>query len=385
MKILIACTWYVPQVLGGSETRINTICKELSLEHEVKVFCRNKDSGGRIDHIGPIEVMRQSYALPGSRFLRKPLEYRQDYHNGLKIDYDFDLCLSTSFGYSMAIKKKYPDKNMKFLVTALVNYLDDANEPGIGFQEGLCRRFDRVVNGYMEKKALCLADKLIVSSRPVHDSIIKEYGIEQSKMKLLPQAIDLSRFSGKRDRRILDELGVDKDKFIILAVSSLSPRKNLPLLVKAMKYVGDDSICIIVGEGDKRGSLEKLARDEKVDKKIIFAGEVLDVERYYSAADIFAHPASYEPFGNALIEALAFGLPCVGLKLDMQAGIFVANDEIITDDVGFRVRKEEKEFADAIMRLKNDKTLRQNMSENARNEVKRKYFVGKYVKDILAV
>jgi glycosyltransferase involved in cell wall biosynthesis len=384
MKILVTCNWYIPHALAGSETRLHRVCKALIKEHDVHVYCRNNKPEDVTDLVDGVRVTRQKFSLPKYRLPRKPLEHWQDHVNAGRIREGFDLHISTSFGYALTLKKMHPDKELKFSVTALINYLDDPNERGIGMEETVCRKLDLIVNGYLEGKTLRAADKVIVGSKFLYDATVDEHRVDPKKMRLVPYGIDLSRFSGKRDRSVLKSFGISDDKFVILAVSSLCKRKNIPLIINSMKYMDDNSVALIVGNGDKRLELEKLAKDAGVDKRIVFAGPVLDVERYYAAADIFVHTSTYEPFANALLEGLASGLPCIGLKFSKKDNILVSSEEIITEDVGFCVNNDEKELAQAMNILKTDIVLRQSMAKSARIRAQREYSLERYVKDLMA-
>ena len=59
-------------------------------------------------------------------------------------------------------------------------------------------------------------------------------------------------------------------------------------------------------------------------------GNRADVERFYSIADVFVLPSTYEGFGQVFLEAMASGVPCIGLSSDYP-NIIVACDEIIRD------------------------------------------------------
>ena len=100
---------------------------------------------------------------------------------------------------------------------------------------------------------------------------------------------------------------------------------------------------------------------ENLRDRIIYKEPVPEIEKYYSAADIFALPSIYEPFGNANLEALASGLPVITTR---HCG---AADIIQNKLNGLIVENSEspKEIADNINTLF-DPTLRESMSQKAR-------------------
>ena len=101
---------------------------------------------------------------------------------------------------------------------------------------------------------------------------------------------------------------------------------------------------------------------ENLRSRIIYKEPVPEIEKYYSAADIFVLPSIYEPFGNANLEALATGLPVITTRHCGAANIIRHKLN------GLIVEKPEspKEIADNLNILF-DPTLRQSMSQNARS------------------
>ena len=92
-----------------------------------------------------------------------------------------------------------------------------------------------------------------------------------------------------------------------VTVGSLIPRKNVALLLKAMKSLIDEPdgiILKIVGDGPLRSSLE-----EEAPKNVVFSGECDDVDRYLQNSDAFISASMSEGMPNAVLEALACGLP----------------------------------------------------------------------------
>jgi glycosyltransferase involved in cell wall biosynthesis len=104
----------------------------------------------------------------------------------------------------------------------------------------------------------------------------------------------------------------DNETFVIGTVGRLVHEKGIDRLVKVFRTVFSrwyDSVrLVIVGDGPDREAIEKLAGD---DARIYFAGAQENVAPYYCAFDTYVSPARYEPFGLAILEAMAAGCPLV--------------------------------------------------------------------------
>jgi glycosyltransferase involved in cell wall biosynthesis len=105
-----------------------------------------------------------------------------------------------------------------------------------------------------------------------------------------------------------------------------------------------------------------------------FLGYTERVEEFLASADIFVLPSLYEPFGNALIEAMAAGLPSVALKPDMQK-IRTASDEILENGVtgSFVSGEDSEELSRTLDRLAGDKELRRRLGIAAQVRCREKY------------
>lgn len=102
----------------------------------------------------------------------------------------------------------------------------------------------------------------------------------------------------------------------LLCVARLSYQKNQALLIHAFARIASsfpDWDLELVGDGEDRATLEALAASVAPPERIRLAGAQADVYRYYRAAQLFCLPSRWEGFPNALAEAMAFGLPAVGL------------------------------------------------------------------------
>jgi glycosyltransferase involved in cell wall biosynthesis len=96
-------------------------------------------------------------------------------------------------------------------------------------------------------------------------------------------------------------------------------------------------VLALIGNGDQRSALEAEAQRLGIAPRVRFVGHSDRVHEFLAASDVFVLPSTYEPFGNALIEAMAAGLPCVALRPDGPT-IRLATAEIMRDGAtGFLV------------------------------------------------
>jgi glycosyltransferase involved in cell wall biosynthesis len=99
----------------------------------------------------------------------------------------------------------------------------------------------------------------------------------------------------------------------LIAVGRLKKQKNYPLMLEALKIVNlqREVRLMILGVGELESELQRKVSDLKLERQVIFMGQVPDPEPYYHSAHLFVLTSDYEGFGNVIIEALACGLPVV--------------------------------------------------------------------------
>jgi glycosyltransferase involved in cell wall biosynthesis len=107
---------------------------------------------------------------------------------------------------------------------------------------------------------------------------------------------------------------------------------------------------------------------------------------FYGLGDLFVLPSTFEGFGIAILEAMACGLPCIGLKADYPR-VITATEEILEDGVtGFAVPPDDvKALAERLDALLADETLRRRMGAAAQAECRTRYTWTRHVEDLLAV
>jgi glycosyltransferase involved in cell wall biosynthesis len=105
----------------------------------------------------------------------------------------------------------------------------------------------------------------------------------------------------------------------VVALGRLSPEKGFDLLLDAFARCAGrhpEWSLSIAGEGPSRAELEAIASRAGIAGRVRFLGVVRDVEELYLRSDLFALSSRYEGFPNALLEAMAAGLPCLAFDCD---------------------------------------------------------------------
>jgi len=117
--------------------------------------------------------------------------------------------------------------------------------------------------------------------------------------------------------RYQSELGLE-GREVLLYVGRLSPQKALPDLLHAARQVFRErprACLLLVGDGPERERLQALSVELGIAARLRFVGNVAAVRPYLWAADLFVLPSLSEGMSNALLEAMAAGLPCVATRV----------------------------------------------------------------------
>lgn len=224
--------------------------------------------------------------------------------------------------------------------------------------------------------------KFIAISQMVKNDILKHYDCPQENISVVYNGVDLTRFHPDNRNQYRENirrgLNIPKSSVLVLFVGSGFERKGLKLLLQATQYFNSKDWCLLImGKGKWKKFIDFVP--EKLRNQIIYKEPVPDIEKYYSAADIFALPSIYEPFGNANLEALASGLPVITTR---HCG---AADIIQHKQNGMIVESLEssKELAENINSLF-DPVLRQSMGQQGRT-LAEQYSVDKNTREMVKV
>jgi UDP-glucose:(heptosyl)LPS alpha-1,3-glucosyltransferase len=157
---------------------------------------------------------------------------------------------------------------------------------------------------------------VICNSRMVRDDIAGRFGVAADKLHVIYNGVDRDHFHpglrALQRRELRQALGIAVARPTILFVGSGFERKGIPTLLRALGNMRQrDALLLVVGRDRRQRDMAALAERLGVAERVRFVGGQQDVRPYYGAADCFALPTLYDPMPNAVLEALACGLPAI--------------------------------------------------------------------------
>lgn len=186
-------------------------------------------------------------------------------------------------------------------------------------------------------------DAFIANSHAVADDAIRREGLEPAKVFVVPNALsDGAPLSGRDRERPWSEPPV------AICVGNLIPYKGHRILIDSIAQLREDGVrlkLLLVGDGPERGYLEHVVAQLALD--VDFLGMRRDVSDLLAHADIFVLPSLEEGMSNALMEAMAAGLPIVVTDVG-------GNREAAADTTWICSAGSAKDLAEALAQALND-------------------------------
>jgi len=206
-----------------------------------------------------------------------------------------------------------------------------------------------------EGRALRAATLVQVPTEILAQWVIDRYAVEPDRVRVVPNFVDTQRFSPRTQE-------AESQETVVVSVGRLVPVKQFDLLVAACSRAHVPQLRI-AGEGIERERLRALARDAGLDLELV--GQVHNdrLPDFLRRNIMFVITSQSEGHPKALIEAMACGLPCVGVDVRGVRNL------IIHEYNGLLVAPEVPAIADAMERLMNDAELRRTLGQNARDYV----------------
>jgi sugar transferase (PEP-CTERM/EpsH1 system associated) len=219
-----------------------------------------------------------------------------------------------------------------------------------------------------------LADRITCVSQQVEDFVVGQIGIPRDKTVVIPNGIDVKHFKNLyKDNKMRSTYHLPRDVPVIGTVTRLNRVKRLDVLLQAIELL-QETHGVIVGEGPEHEYLKAQATRLGLSERISFTGHQRDVRPWLAAFDIFVLSSDWEGMSNALLEAMAAGLPVVATAVGGTPEV------VVEGETGFLVPPRDPEaLAEAILRLLRDPDLRRRMGEAGRKRVAEHFSVEQMV------
>jgi len=356
-----------PPAIGGVEEHVYQISLELLKRgHNVTVITSNEVDG----KIYPLqmEVMQGIHVYRSPLFMQKFLRevwfipdiMRIFRHlRGDVVHVHGYRCLSSCIAVYLAHFKHVP--------TVLTPH---GIYPPRSFVNALLKLiFDRTLGRLL----LSFSDRIIALSE--HNiRLILQIGASTKKIAIVPNGVNIDEYTNlQRSKKILDELGPDGP--VLLYVGRIDWNKRLEKVVESMPLILKEfpsAKFVIVGPdyAEYANELLDLAKKLKVEHSLVITRKVsrkklLD---FYSVANVFLLPSSYEGFGLSMLEAISSKIPVI-------ASPSGGPGDILTHGVHALLLKEStpEEISKSVYMILTEQQLRETLVKNAFEVVRKKY------------
>lgn len=227
---------------------------------------------------------------------------------------------------------------------------------------------DRTIYNYKFRKACEQADRIIAVSECTKKDIVSFYHIDSNMIDVVYQGCDpvFKQIASDQLKEKVKKQYELPDRFI-LYVGSIEKRKNLLLLIKALRFLPDDISVIAVGKHTPYADeVIRYAINEELSSRIKMIHNLPFklLPAMYQLSHIFVYPSRYEGFGIPIIEAIHSRVPvigCTGSCLEEAGGpssVYVSPDD-------------EKQLAHSIQEIWNNDSLREKMINEGEKYVER--------------
>jgi glycosyltransferase involved in cell wall biosynthesis len=232
---------------------------------------------------------------------------------------------------------------------------------------------------WLSRRSIAWADKVIVNSGEIVSYVCETEGIKRDQVTVIPNGVEnlRARSAGLRDR-YRQQIGVTSETIVLGWVGRLRAQKNVGLLLQACVQLPANLRpwkILVLGDGPDRARFSEQIDKLHLNDRVIWLGERDDVEGWLAAMDLFVHTADFEGMPNAVMEAMAMGLPVVASAVD-------GTRELIEDGVSGSLvaPRDVSGFAACIARIMEEPDLARRLGERAHHDVLQRFNMAQMIR-----
>lgn len=233
----------------------------------------------------------------------------------------------------------------------------------------------------LEKWAAHWTDHFIAISPHIKSEFIRHRIASENKINVILSGIEIEKFHISVDRiEKRKELGIGADRFVVGVVARMEEGKGYEDLLQAAAQIlrkRKDIVFLFIGDGPLKRKLEQRAKNDNIQGNVMFAGLRGDVSQLLKIMDVFCLPSVYEGMGRVVLEAQAAGRAVVAMEVGGIPDIVQENKTAI-----LLMPKDVSALAGVILRLAEDRALREQMGQAAQKFVDERFSSATMVSEI---
>ncbi len=260
----------------------------------------------------------------------------------------------------------------------------DLGIPAVAVGAGDDVNVDPSLNRWIKRDFIRLAgelDGLLASGTRAADSI---RAVSCRSPLVVHGVVDLEEFTPVSDKwRVRDKLGLPQDKVIVLYIGTYKKAKGVFDMLNSFLLIKDripDAMFVIRGYGRQEGDMRRLVSDQQAEESV-HIGDAVDhteVAQWMQACDLFVLASHAEGMPNAVMEAMACGLPVVATAVGgLPSELNDSRGAILVEPANLA------QLSDAMEKILCDGALRRQMSRASREKAEQSFGVENNARTVL--
>jgi glycosyltransferase involved in cell wall biosynthesis len=225
---------------------------------------------------------------------------------------------------------------------------------------------DAFLQVYMQ--SFCKSVDAVISPSEGMKGVLEDLGVN-TPIQVIPNGVDLSSFAGDVVPFPRVDYGYSPEDILFIYSGRLAPEKDLPFLLRCFAQLAahhPKARLILAGTGPDTGDLQLEAKELGLEETVQFIGLVdyVNMPRLLAMSDVFVTASSSEVHPLSVIEAMACGLPVIGI---ISPGI---SDTVKDGVTGELTVLDEKAFTSKMARMITDPEYRKHLGAAARESIR---------------